>query len=155
MTPMGMSDMTKTLIEFQDHQQDFLVWTVDEAGIVLESWPFQTDVWRGLKVVNLATLKVGSVVDCLRGGRGASVKYPVQAIHPLISVDVSVRMDGDGYATSTVRGKRVTCTHDYEYPVKRLAEKLFPGLSADVKRLPCTPVGRLHSKWRITPLERV
>lgn len=145
--------MTKTLIEFQDHHQDFLVWTVDEAGIVTGSWPFQTDVWGGLKVVNLASLKVGGMVEYLWEGRCGSVKYPVHSIHPLAPVDVSVRQNGDGYVTSTVRGKRVSCTHDYEYPVKRLAEKLFPGLSANVERLPCTPDGRLHSKWRIAPLE--
>lgn len=145
--------MSKTLIEFQDHQQDFLVWTVNEAGIVTESWPFQTDVWSGLKVVNLASLNVGSVVEYLWEGRSGNVKYPVHSIHPLVPVEVSVRMNGDGYVTSTVRGKRVSCTHDYEYPVKRLAEKLFPGRSAEVERLVCTPVGRLHSRWRITPLE--
>lgn len=147
--------MSKTLIEFQDHYQDFLVWTVDEAGIVTESWPYQTDVWGGLKVVNLASLKVGGVVEYLREGRTGNVKYPVLSIQPLVPVDVSVRMNGDGYATSTVRGKRVSCTHDYVYPVKRLAEKLFHGRPFGIERLPCTPVGRLHSKWRITPLEAV
>ena len=147
--------MSKTLIEFQDHHQDFLVWTVDEAGIVTESWPYQTDVWGGLKVVNLAALKVGGVVEYLWEGRTGNVKYPVHSIQPLVPVEVSVRMNGDGYATSTVRGKRVSCTHDYVYPVKRLAEKLFYGRPFGIERLPCTPTGRLHSKWRITPLEGV
>lgn len=149
--------MTKTLIEFQDHHQDFLVWTVDEAGIVTGSWPYHTDLWAGVKVVNLASLKVGGVVEFLRDGdtRDQCIKYPVRSIQPLVPVAVSVRKDGDGYVTNTVRGKRVSCTHDYEYPVKRLAEKLFPGQSSNVERLPSTPVGRLHSKWRITPLEGV
>lgn len=147
--------MSKTLIEFQDHHQDFLVWTVDEAGIVTESWPFQTDVWGGLKIVNMASLKVGGVVEYLWEGRSGSVNYPVHSIHPLVPVEVFVRMSGDGYATSTVRGKRVSCAYDYEHPVHRLAGKLFPGRFADVERLPCTSAGRLHSKWRITPLESV
>lgn len=149
--------MTKTLIEFQDHHQDFLVWTVDEAGIVTGSWPYHSSLWTGVRVVNLASLKVGSLVEFLRPGdtRDQCIKYPVRSIQPLVPLEVSVRQDGDGYVTGTVRGKRVSCTHDYEYPVKRLAEKLFPGLSADVERLPCTPVGRLHSKWRITPLAGV
>ncbi|TWC74432.1 hypothetical protein FBY10_101122 [Pseudomonas sp. SJZ103] len=149
--------MTKTLIEFQDHQQDFLVWTVDESGIVTRSWPYHTDLWAGVRIVNLASLKVGGMVEFFRDGdtRDQSIKYPIRSIQPLVPAEVSVRQDGDGYVTSTVRGKRVSCTHDYEYPVKRLAEKLFPGLSASVERLPCTPFGRLHSKWRITPLEVV
>lgn len=145
--------MSPTLIEFQDHHQDFLVWTVDDAGIVTESWPYQTDVWGGLQVVNLARLKVGSVVEYLREGRCGTVKYPVHSVRPLAPVEVSVRMEGSGYATSTVRGKRVSCTHCYEYPVRRLAEKLFPGRSASIERLACTAVGRLHSKWRISPGE--
>ncbi|WP_173647457.1 hypothetical protein [Pseudomonas lactis] len=103
--------------------------------------------------MNLASLKVGGVVEYLWEGRSGSVKYPVHSIQPLVPVDVSVRMNGDGYCTSTVRGKRVSCTHDYEYPVKRLAEKLFPGRPYGIERLPCSPAGRLHSKWRITPLE--
>ncbi|UVM52174.1 hypothetical protein LOY38_09110 [Pseudomonas sp. B21-015] len=146
--------MSKTLIEFQDHQQDFLIWTVDEAGVVLKSWPYQTDIWRGLTVTNLATLRAGGPVEYKMRGLVGSVKYAVQSLQPLEPVEVSVRMDGDGYATSTVRGKRVTCTHDYEYPVKRLAEKLFPDRSASIERLECVQIGRLHSKWRITPEEQ-
>ncbi|MDP3848400.1 MAG: hypothetical protein Q8R10_18435 [Pseudomonas sp.] len=68
----------------------------------------------------------------------------------MATVEVSVKMDGDGYVTSTVRGKRVSCTHDYKYAVDRLAEKLFPGQATTIERLNCTPVGRLHSKWAIT-----
>lgn len=65
------------------------------------------------------------------------------------TVDVSVKMQGDGYVTSTVRGKKVSCTHGYLYAVERLAEKLFPGKKTTIVRIPCTPVGQLHSKWRI------
>lgn len=65
------------------------------------------------------------------------------------TVEVSVLMNGDGYVTNTVRGKRVSCTHGYKYAVERLAEKLFPGLKTTIVRVPCTPVARLHSKWRI------
>jgi hypothetical protein len=69
------------------------------------------------------------------------------------TVEVSVLMNGDGYVTSTVRGKRVSCTHGYKYAVDRLAEKLFPGLATQIERIECTPCGRLHSKWRITTEE--
>lgn len=67
------------------------------------------------------------------------------------SVELSVRQDSiAGYVTSTVRGKRCSCTHDGKYAVERLAEKLFPGQTTKIESIEFTPAGRLHSKWRIT-----
>ncbi|WP_025129703.1 hypothetical protein [Pseudomonas sp. PH1b] len=143
--------MSKTLIEFQDHHQDFLVWTVDEEGFVTESRPYQTDVWGGCKVTNLTSLKSGDLVEYSRNGRAGCVRHPVRSVLQLIPIEISVRQDWNGYVTSTVHGKRVSCTYDYEYPVKRLAEKLFPERPSNIERLECVPTGRLHSKWRITP----
>ncbi|MCF6758287.1 hypothetical protein L3X14_17045 [Pseudomonas balearica] len=143
--------MAKTLIEFQDHGQDFLWWIVDEDGKVTGCGPFQSSVWCHFTISNLASLKVGSLVYGVWQGELTNVNYPVRAIQPLVPVEVSVRMVGDGYVTSTVRGKRVSCTHGSEYPVKRLAEKLFPGQATTVEQLECKPIGRLHSKWRIVP----
>ncbi|CAD5107199.1 hypothetical protein [Zestomonas carbonaria] len=67
------------------------------------------------------------------------------------SIDVSVRMDSDGYKTATVRGKRASCTYNPEIAVERLGDKLFPEYHITIERLPCVAVGRMHSKWRITP----
>lgn len=64
-------------------------------------------------------------------------------------VEVSVQSTHAGYITNTVRGKRTSCTHSDLYAVERLAEKLFPDQGTTIVRVPITPIGRLHSKWRI------
>lgn len=147
--------MAKTLIEFTDHGQDFLWWVVDEGGKVIECGPYQADIWCRLKVTNLATLKVGGVVEHSWDGRTGNIKYPVLSIQPLTPVEVSVRTDSYGYITATVRRKRASCTSSPDEAVKRLAEKLFPGHSTTIERLPCTAFGRLHSKWRIAPARAI
>lgn len=146
--------MAKTLIEFTDNGQDFLYWTVDEAGKVIKSRPFQSDVWRGLQVKNLSALKRGAVVEFSHHGRHGCISHLVKYVTPLAPIDISVRHDGiAGYVTSSVHGRKVSCTHSDKYAVERLAEKLFPGLSTTIVRVPCTPTGRLHSKWRIAAEE--
>jgi len=144
--------MRGTLVVFQDNDQDFLVWQLDQDGVVTRSWPFQTDVWAGTKVLNVASLKHDGVVKAARNGRPWECRHEVVAVHPIRPVDVSVKWDGiAGYVTSTVRGQRASCTHDAVAPVQRLAEKVFPSLQCRIERLECQPVGRLHSLWRITP----
>jgi hypothetical protein len=32
---------------FEDNGQDFLEWDINDDGVVLESRPFQSDIWRG------------------------------------------------------------------------------------------------------------
>lgn len=88
----------------------------------------------------------------LDGEKHSNPYHPRDGIDYLAdSVELSVRQDGiAGYVTSTVRGKRCSCTHDDKYAVERLAEKLFPGQTTKIERVECTPIGRLHSKWRIS-----
>ncbi|EPJ3069071.1 TPA: hypothetical protein ACGJ4G_002872 [Pseudomonas aeruginosa] len=144
--------MSSTLIEFQDNGQDFLVWLLNQDGVVVRSWPYQTDVWGGTKVTNLKTLKRDGIVKAEFHGRPWVCRHAVAAVHPVQPVDVSVKWDGiAGYVTSTVRGKRASCTHDCEDPVRRLAERIFPSLKSSIERLECQPVGKVHSLWRITP----
>lgn len=68
-------------------------------------------------------------------------------------VELNVLLDHAGYRTSVVRGARASCTYSAQVAVQNLAEKLFPvkDYTKTIERLPCTPVGCLHSKWRITP----
>ena len=49
-------------IEFEDLGQDFLVWTLNENGVVIECKPFQAWLWKGRQVVDYASLKRGHVV---------------------------------------------------------------------------------------------
>jgi hypothetical protein len=51
-----------TTLTFPDFGQDFLRWKLDADGYVMESSPFQSSVWRGVRVTNHAKLKPGSVV---------------------------------------------------------------------------------------------
>ncbi len=139
--------MPSTFIEFQDHGQDFLVWTLDETGVVTESWPFQTDIWRGLKVTNLASLRRKQHVEYDWHGRTGAVKYPVKQLGALAEVEVEVRLDHSGFVTNTIRGARASCTYSEQVAVDRLAEKLFPGYFTASERL-----DGQQSKWRIRPL---
>lgn len=49
-------------IHFEDHGQDFLRWTVDGLGRVIDCQPFQGHVWIGLIVVNIKDLAKGDKV---------------------------------------------------------------------------------------------
>ncbi|WAJ37223.1 hypothetical protein OU800_21865 [Pseudomonas sp. GOM7] len=143
--------MPSAIIHFQDHGQDFLRWQVDEQGVVTGCWPFQKQIWCGLQITNLSKLKAGELVHHNRFGEEGSIRYPVKAMIPLSPVEVTVRLDGDGYITSSVRGFKVSCTHSSEYPVHALARKLFPDHECKVEQLPCERSDRIDSKWLITP----
>lgn len=69
-----------TLIEFEDHGQDFLRWSVDRNGLVTGSWPFQKRVWVGLKVTNLIDLKPGCKVEYFNQGRRGAIVHPVKSV---------------------------------------------------------------------------
>lgn len=69
-------------IHFEDHGQDFLRWTVDQDGVVTESFPFQSRVWRGCRVLRHTELAIG---DCVvyrtaDGKRTHSIRYPIVKI---------------------------------------------------------------------------
>ena len=71
------------------------------------------------------------------------------------SIEVAVVLESDGFKTRTVRGKRASCTYDAKLAVERLADKLFPDFHKTIERMPCTAIGTLHSKWRISPGELI
>lgn len=144
--------MAQVIIHFQDQGQDFLRWQVNETGTVIGSWPFQKQVWAGLQVTNLSRLKAGELVHHNRFNEEGSIRFPVKAVVPLAPVEVTVRLDGDGYITSSIKGFKVSCTHSAEYPVRALAKKLFPDHEHHVEQLPCDRTGRIDSKWLITPI---
>ncbi len=144
--------MSTSIVEFADNGQDFLHWVVNAEGVVIDSRPFQADVWRGLKVTNLAQLKAGGVIEYRHHGRAGCISHLVRSVVPVVPTEVAVRANGiAGYVTSSVRGKKVSCTHSDEYAVQQLAKKLFPDRSSVIERVPFKADGRIHSKWRITP----
>ncbi|PKM31762.1 MAG: hypothetical protein CVV07_01220 [Gammaproteobacteria bacterium HGW-Gammaproteobacteria-11] len=66
-------------------------------------------------------------------------------------IEVTVRSDHSGYKTQRIQGKIASCAYDARLAVERLADRLFPTNHKTIERLECTQVGRLHSKWLITP----
>lgn len=69
-----------SVIHFEDHGQDFLLWHVNDEGVVVKSEPFQTGVWKGAKITNFKTLKVGDKVDITHMHKNTSIKYPITKI---------------------------------------------------------------------------
>jgi hypothetical protein len=71
--------MTKHIIEFEDHGQDFLSWEI-ERGVVTCSRPFQSWCWNGLKV-DMRKAQVGRPLPVvLQSGEATQIKYPVRKI---------------------------------------------------------------------------
>lgn len=142
----------QTLIRFEDGRQDFLYWVVDEDGQVISCGPYQSSVWLGLQVKNLATLKAGGIVEY----EGGTVQYRAEALMPLQPLETVVRLELGAYATATVRGKKASCTHSEDEAVRRLGAKLFGVYLDYVERVPSQDgdrANRIESRWRIVPLE--
>lgn len=72
----------RTILHFEDHGQDFLEWTLDAAGVVVDCQPFQAWVWCGCRVSDHAALEAGDRVRFhrLAGGAARRVQYPLTAI---------------------------------------------------------------------------
>jgi hypothetical protein len=49
---------TAIIIELEDKGQDFLKIIVDTEGFVLQTWPFQTSLWKGA-YIPIKSVKVG------------------------------------------------------------------------------------------------
>lgn len=68
-----------TIIQFEDHGQDFLTWEVSKKGKVKSSQPFQTSIWSKYHVTNLADLQPGGLVEiCAPGEEPWNIKYPIE-----------------------------------------------------------------------------
>jgi hypothetical protein len=71
------------IIVFEDHGQDFLEWEIDANGIVVDSRPFQRQIWSGNFLPFFDSLKPGDYADFLvtrEGGRHACIKYPITEV---------------------------------------------------------------------------
>jgi hypothetical protein len=74
----------KTILEFEDHGQDFLEWEVDEDGIVTGS-NLQAFVWVGLLLEKLPhEYRAGDTVSYIRdeAGKGVvrTIRYPLKSV---------------------------------------------------------------------------
>ncbi len=78
MTLVEIKIDTKYVIHFEDHGQDFLQWMIGEDGYVLDSQPFQRDVWAG-KFTIPDFIKVGDLLPVWLEGE-SYIKYPIKKI---------------------------------------------------------------------------
>lgn len=69
-----------TILHFEDQGQDFLRWHIDEQGTVVKSEPFQNMIWKGARVTNFKTLKVGDKLDITHMSKNTCIKYPITKI---------------------------------------------------------------------------
>lgn len=74
--------MKYATIRFQDQGQDFLEWDVTREGTVIDCRPYQAAIWNGSKVLNLADLKPGSLVEfkAPRINNVSTIKIPVARV---------------------------------------------------------------------------
>lgn len=75
----------KRVIHFEDKGQDFLTWTVDADGLVIDCQPFQAWLWVGMRVLAPGELKPGGHVRySSRQRKGVqTIRYPIAAIEEL------------------------------------------------------------------------
>lgn len=71
-----------TVIHFEDHGQDFLRWTLDAKGMVIDSQPFQASIWAGLFVVE-RKLKAGMRISIVMLTGTRRVNYPLARVQKL------------------------------------------------------------------------
>ena len=68
-----------TVLEFEDHGQDFLRWYLDENRVVVACRPFQEAFWQGTQMTELNIGKA-AVVKLIRNGKAMSLRYPVKTM---------------------------------------------------------------------------
>lgn len=68
-----------------------------------------------------------------------------------MTIECTVKFNAGSYITSTVRGKRCSCSHSPEEAVRRLGVKLFGSGLLHVERLPPQPGDNTawQTRWRI------
>lgn len=69
------------LLTFDDQGQDFLRWTLNERGVVIECAPFQNWVWRGARVLDFENLAEGDTVNIAHNGKVLTIKYPLIGVY--------------------------------------------------------------------------
>jgi hypothetical protein len=69
---------TKYIIEFEDFGQDFLTWYIDEDGYILDSKPFQRNIWAGKFTIPMCAEKGKKLAIWINGE--SWVNYPIKSI---------------------------------------------------------------------------
>lgn len=76
-----------TIVTFEDHGQDFLTWTIDPEGNIIDCQPFQFSIWSKFRVTNEGRFEVGGYVHCTdlndvdnENGDCFTIKYRIENI---------------------------------------------------------------------------
>lgn len=69
---------TKYIIHFEDFEQDFLEWHIDKNGYILDSKPFQRNIWAGMFTIPQSA-EVGEKL-AIWNGEESYVNYPIKSI---------------------------------------------------------------------------
>lgn len=71
-------------VHFQDHDQDFLFFTIDLEGNIIDVFPFQKAIWTKYKVRDIKNLEVGRLLDIKTKGSTNSdfvqISYPISKV---------------------------------------------------------------------------
>jgi hypothetical protein len=74
-------------IHFEDNGQDYTRWLIDDAGMVVDSQPFQAWIWTGSIVLNHKSLKPGDQLHLqMKDGHEMTIKHLVGKVVPFIPV---------------------------------------------------------------------
>ncbi len=71
-------------LHFEDHGQDFLSWTVDDLGTIIEVEPYNS-AWLGQRVLAPRTVRKGHLLNVRSKSTGDvfAIVYPVERIQVL------------------------------------------------------------------------
>ncbi len=79
-----------TLIELEDQGQDMYELLVSDTGEIIEAGPFQNHIFKGDKVLNIASVGEGSLLSAISGeGERYTFKYPVVSVKKVIGHSLS------------------------------------------------------------------
>ena len=76
---IGIHPEARIIIAFADHGQDFLHWQLNSVGHVVQSTPFQTEIWAGT-YVDIDQMKVGHEPAVILEGKLTYMKYKIIGI---------------------------------------------------------------------------
>jgi len=72
--------MSIKTIHLEDHGQDFLRWDIDEQGNIIDSQPYQKEMWTQFRVTNIKVLVGRKLIVKYKDGRNDmsyTLNYPV------------------------------------------------------------------------------
>lgn len=80
--------MKKIIVEFEDHGQGFLQWTISaETGFILDCQPFEGDFYIGKKVLPLGNLHLEGILTIQDGERAMDINYPIKGVSVISEPD--------------------------------------------------------------------